>query len=143
MVRERPSLEGIDVEGLTRRLSTADLEYAILFGSRVTGNVSTRSDVDLCIRFPSDCSDRERFQRRNRIDADVQRFADTFVDVSDFESLPVEIAYNALRDGRLLCGDDTVVAADRRRIEERLSADRERRERDRRAFIERLAGGDD
>jgi len=50
-------------------------------------------------------SEAERFRRRNRIDADLQAYADQFVDVSDIESLPTHVAHAALQDGVRLVGD--------------------------------------
>jgi predicted nucleotidyltransferase len=136
------AIDGVDVAAIRRYLAETDVRFAVLFGSRVRGETHESSDVDVALRFPEDLSPKERFRRRNRIDADLQSHADDFVDVSDIEHLPLPIARAALRDGVRLVGDERDVAAYRERIDaeyERTAADRER---DRREFIDRLAKGD-
>jgi len=136
------TIDGVDVAAIRRYLGETDVRFAVLFGSRVRGETHEASDVDVALRFPGDLSPKERFRRRNRIDADLQSYADDFVDVSDIEHLPLPIARAALRDGVRLVGDERDVDAYRERIDaeyERTVADRER---DRREFIDRLAKGD-
>lgn len=132
----------VDLEGFRSVLADADVRYAVLFGSYATGSASPASDLDVCVRFPDEFSRRERFRRRNRIDSALQSYADRFVDVSDLESVPDTVALNALRDGRLLYGDEATKAADERRLEQRVDDSSEQRARQRREFIDRLAEGD-
>ena len=137
-----PAIDGVDVEAIRRYLAETDVRFAILFGSRVRGETHESSDVDVAIQFPENLSPKERFRRRNRIDTDLQGYADDFVDVSDIEDLPLPIARVALREGVRLVGDERDVDAYRERIVaeyERAAADRER---DRREFIDQLAKGD-
>ncbi|MDB9300296.1 nucleotidyltransferase domain-containing protein [Halorubrum ezzemoulense] len=132
----------MDVAALRRYLATTDVRFAVLFGSRVRGETHDSSDVDVVLRFPEELSPKERFRRRNRIDTDLQGYADDFVDVSDIEDLPLPIARAALREGVRLVGDERELTAYREQIDaeyERTAADRER---DRREFIDRLARGD-
>jgi predicted nucleotidyltransferase len=134
--------DGVDVAALRRYLATTDVRFAVLFGSRVRGETHDSSDVDVVLRFPEELSPKERFCRRNRIDTDLQGYADDFVDVSDIEDLPLPIARAALREGVRLVGDERELTAYREQIDaeyERTAADRER---DRREFIDRLARGD-
>ncbi|PHQ41854.1 DNA polymerase III subunit beta [Halorubrum sp. C191] len=134
--------DGVDVAALRRYLATTDVRFAVLFGSRVRGETHDSSDVDVVLRFPEELSPKERFRRRNRIDTDLQGYADDFVDVSDIEDLPLPIARAALREGVRLVGDERELTAYREQIDaeyERTAADRER---DRREFIDRLARGD-
>jgi len=94
------------------------------------------------LRFPGDLSSTERFRRRNRIDADLQGYADGFVDVSDIDGRPLPIARAALEHGIRLVGNDGWIEADHERIaaeDEETAADRER---DHRKFIDRLAKGE-
>ena len=112
---ERPP--GVDLDGLRSVLEGADVSYAVLFGSYAVGTETPSSDIDVCLRFADDVSRRDRFRRRNRIDAEIQSYADPFVDVSDLEALPDGVALNALRDGVLLYGDADAKAADERRLE--------------------------
>ncbi|MDB2283417.1 nucleotidyltransferase domain-containing protein [Halorubrum ezzemoulense] len=132
----------MDVAALRRYLATTDVRFAVLFGSRVRGETHDSSDVDVVLRFPEKLSPKERFRRRNRIDTDLQGYADDFVDVSDIEDLPLPIARAALREGVRLVGDERELTAYREQIDaeyERTAADREW---DRREFIDRLARGD-
>ncbi|MDB2259279.1 nucleotidyltransferase domain-containing protein [Halorubrum ezzemoulense] len=134
--------DGVDVVALRRYLATTDVRFAVLFGSRVRGETHDSSDVDVVLRFPEELSPKERFRRRNRIDTDLQGYADDFVDVSDIEDLPLPIARAALREGVRLVGDERELTAYREQIDaeyERTAADREW---DRREFIDRLARGD-
>lgn len=62
-------------------------------------------DVDVALRFPDRLNARDRFRRRNRIDAELQTYADGFVDVSDVETLPTPVARAALHDGIRIVGD--------------------------------------
>ncbi|MDB2265637.1 nucleotidyltransferase domain-containing protein [Halorubrum ezzemoulense] len=136
------AIDGVDVAALRRYLATTDVRFAVLFGSRVRGETHDSSDVDVVLRFPEELSPKERFRRRNRIDTDLQGYADDFVDVSDIEDLPLPIARAALREGVRLVGDERELTAYREQIDaeyERTAADRER---DRREFIDRLARGD-
>ena len=134
--------DGVDVAALRRYLATTDVRFAVLFGSRVRGETHDSSDVDVVLRFPEELSPKERFRRRNRIDTDLQGYADDFVDVSDIEDLPLPIGRAALREGVRLVGDERELTAYREQIDaeyERTAADREW---DRREFIDRLARGD-
>lgn len=134
-------LDGIDVEGMAEYLDDAGVVYAVVFGSYARGEAEPGSDVDVAVRFPDDWTPRERFDRRNRVDAALQTYADEFVDVSDLAELPASVARRALRDGVLLVGDDADVAADRQRVEREYEATREEREAERRAFLDDLAEG--
>lgn len=134
-------LEGIDVEGMAEYLDDAGVEYAVLFGSHARGDAGPGSDVDVAIRFPDECTPRERFRRRNRVDAALQSHADAFVDVSALDDLPASVARRALRDGRVIVGDEELRDADRRRIEREYEATREEREAARREFLDDLAEG--
>ena len=94
------------------------------------------------LRFPGDLSSTERFRRRNRIDADLQGYADGFVDVSDIDGLPLPIARAALEHGIRLVGDDAEIDAYHERIPAEYEETAADRERDHRKFIDRLAKGD-
>ncbi|OYR55002.1 DNA polymerase III subunit beta [Halorubrum sp. E3] len=136
------AIDGVDVAAIRRYLAETDVRFAILFGSRVRGETHDSSDVDVALRFSEDLSPKERFRRRNRIDADLQGYTDDFVDVSDIQDPPLPIARAALQEGVRLVGDERAIAAYRERIDaeyERTAADRKR---DRREFIDRLAKGD-
>jgi len=132
----------VDLDGMCEYLEGTPVVFALLFGSHARGTAESASDVDVALRFPEEMDDRERFRVRNRIDATLQQFADNFVDTSDIETLPTEVAYAALRDGAVLVGDDHTVATYREQVEAAYEATADERERERRAFIDRLARGD-
>lgn len=66
----------------------------------------------------------------------------TQVDVSDLEALPDEIALNALEEGTIFHGDETVKASDQRRLKNRVEDSKASRLEERRSFVDRLAEGD-
>ena len=136
------AIDGVDVTAIRRYFAATDVRFAVLFGSRVRGETHDSSDVDVTLRFSEELSPKERFRRRNRIDTDLQEYADDFVDVSDIQDLPLPIARAALQEGVRLVGDEREIAAYREQIDaeyDRTAADRER---NRREFIDRLARGD-
>lgn len=139
---DTPTGEGVDVEGLGRYLAREDVVFAILFGSHAQGTAEEASDVDIALRFPDDMGDHEQFRRRNRIDADLQRYAPGFVDVRDIETLPRHVAYAALRDGILLAGDEQAAESSLERVETEYDDTASEREKERREFIDRIARGD-
>ncbi|MFP9062521.1 type VII toxin-antitoxin system MntA family adenylyltransferase antitoxin [Natrialbaceae archaeon A-chndr2] len=132
----------MDLEAVRDHLRTTGVTYAVLFGSYASGNPAESSDVDICVRFPDDWTRHERFRQRNRIDVQLQRYAETFVDVSDLEALPDKIALNALEEGTILYGEETVKAADQRRLKNRVEDSKVSRLEEQRSFVDRLAEGD-
>ncbi|USZ71393.1 type VII toxin-antitoxin system MntA family adenylyltransferase antitoxin [Natronosalvus halobius] len=132
----------VDLEGVRSVLEASDVRYAVVFGSYATGSNTSTSDLDVCLRFADECSRRDRFRQRNRIDSTIQSHATSFVDVSDFETLPETVALNALQNGILVYGDEEAKSVDERRLEQRLADTAEQRERQQREFIDRLARGD-
>ncbi|MGQ4554880.1 type VII toxin-antitoxin system MntA family adenylyltransferase antitoxin [Halobellus sp. GM3] len=123
-------------------LAGTDVDFAVLFGSYARGTAGAASDVDVALKFPDNADERERFRRRNRIDAVVQEYADGFVDVSDIETLPIHVAHAALQEGIRLVGEESTIEAYRSRIESEYEAHSEERKEEREQFIDRLARGD-
>ena len=136
------SVETIDLEEIRDYLAQTEVIFAVLFGSHIRGTADESSDVDIALRFPDELSEGERFCRRNRIDADLQAYADGFVDVSDIESLPTHIANAALRDGVRLVGDQKDVDTYKQDVKAEYDASASERDQERREFIDRLARGD-
>ena len=137
-----PSVEGVDTEGIRTVLDSRPIEFALLFGSRARGETEASSDVDVALRFRESMDDTERFRERNRIDAALQEHAPGFVDVSDIDTLSVPVARAALRDGVVLVGEERAVDAYRRRVEAEYESTADERQRNREAFIDRLASGE-
>lgn len=136
------NVEGVDLDGMTAYLADAGVRFAVLFGSQARGTADESSDVDVALSFPEELDRKERFRLRNRIDAALQEYADGFVDVSDVDVLPTPVAHGALEDGTVLVGDDEAVEAKRRAVGRAYEATADERERERQAFIDRLARGD-
>ena len=139
---EDPVDESVDIEGIRRYLTDTEVTFAILFGSVVSDTTHASSDVGVALRFPDEMTAKDRFRHRNRIDAELQSYADRFVDVSDIEALPLAVARVALRGGIRLVGDEQAVDAYRKRIEAADESSATDRERERQEFIDRLATGE-
>lgn len=111
MSTNEPTSAAVDIDGTCAHLAQTSVEFALLFGSHARETASDDSDVDVALRFPEEMDAYERFRRRNRIDAKLQEYAESFVDVSDIATLPISVAYTALRDGILLVGEESDVTA--------------------------------
>jgi predicted nucleotidyltransferase len=143
MVKSREStVEGVDLEGMRAYLEGTAVEFAVLFGSRAQQTADAGSDVDIALGFPASMSDYDRFRLRNRVDAELQAYADSFVDVSDLDSLPNPVAHAALRDGIRIVGDDDTVEAYQSQVDAVYETKSGTREHENEAFIDRLARGD-
>lgn len=137
-----PSIEGVNITGMRDYLARTAVVFAVLFGSHARGQAEESSDVDVTLQFAEEMDDHERFHARNRIDADLQEYAERFVDVSDVDSLPTPVARAALRDGIVLVGDEQAIEEYREQVEREYEASADERERERREFIDRLARGE-
>jgi predicted nucleotidyltransferase len=142
MVTEVPTVEGVDTDGMSAYLAQTTVEFALLFGSHAHESASASSDVDIALRFPEEMDAYERFRLRNRIDAELQQYTASFVDVSDIDTLPTPVAYAALCEGIRLVGDERIVEEYRENVEQEYEATKDDREQARREFINRLARGD-
>lgn len=114
--------------------------FAVLFGSRTTGTPRSTSDLDVAVRFSEDLTAEERFRTLCRLSGRVQHDDAPFVDLSDFEELPLEVAHAAVH-GQFLCGDEGAFRAARDRIEASYEEQREDIERRHRDTISRIASG--
>lgn len=116
----------------------SDIEFVVAFGSQVTDGSRPSSDLDIAMKFDDELSSHERFQKRCFLSGDLQRSDAPFIDVSDIETLPVDVANDAV-NGQFLCGDEAAFRAFKADIEaafEAQSDDIRRRQRD---VIERIA----
>jgi predicted nucleotidyltransferase len=137
-----PTVEGVNIDEMSDYLAGTEVLFAVLFGSQARGTADESSDVDVALRFPEEMAAHERFRRRNRIDAHLQEYAESFVDVSEIDALPTSVAHVALRDGIVLAGDVQTVESYRKRVTEEYEASADERERKHREFIDRLARGE-
>lgn len=131
----------VDLDAMAAFLDGTEVVYAVCFGSVARQEAHAGSDVDVAIRFPDEMDERERFRHHNRIDAELQAYADTTVDVSDLETLPPAVALRALREGVLVIGDESRLETDRDRLESTASETAADRLREQRSFIDRIARG--
>lgn len=116
----------------------ADIEFAVAFGSQISGESHTSSDIDLAINFTDDLSSHERFQKRCFLSGDLQQENAPFVDVSDIEELPVGVAYDAV-NGEVICGDEQAFHRFKADVEAAFEDQRDDIRRHQQDVIERIA----
>jgi predicted nucleotidyltransferase len=115
-----------------------DVVFAVAFGSRLSGTPTGSSDLDIAVKFSADLSERERFEKRCFLSGDLQAEDRPFIDVSDIESLPLDVAHDAV-NGELLCGDEAAFERFNTDTESRFDEQRETLRRRQRAVIDRIA----
>lgn len=115
-----------------------DVEFAVVFGSRVASAARPSSDLDVAVKFSEALSAEDRFRLRCRLSSRLQRDDAQFVDVSDVEDLPVEVAHEAV-SGELLCGDEEAFQKVHDAIEAEFADRRDEIERRQRSVIRRIA----
>jgi predicted nucleotidyltransferase len=115
-----------------------DVEFAVAFGSQITGEATSGSDLDLAVKFADGLSESERFEKRCFFSGDLQQEDAPFVDVSDIESLPIDVAHDAV-NGRLICGDEQAFEQFTAEVEATFVEQRESLRREQRAVIDRIA----
>ena len=115
-----------------------DIEFAVAFGSQVTGDSRPSSDLDLAVKFTDSLSSHERFQKRCFLSGDLQRADAPFIDISDIEGLPLDVAHDAVT-GEFLCGDEQAFRQFRADIEAVFEERRDDIRRHQRGVIDRIA----
>lgn len=131
-----------DIGEIRAFLAEQPLEFALLFGSQVTGTATERSDFDFVVKFSETLDTDERFQRRNHIAGELMaRLGTDDVDVSDLEHLPTEIAHAALQEGILLVGGEDTVDQYRQQVTEEYEQTAADRKRAREELLRRLQQG--
>ena len=118
--------------------SDSDVEFVVAFGSRIAGGPTQASDIDLAIKFADDLTDRERFDKRCFLSGDLQLEEAPFVDVSDIETLPLDVAHDAV-NGQFVCGDEQAFAQFKTTIEATFAEQRETLRRRQHDVIDRIA----
>lgn len=116
----------------------ADIEFAVAFGSLVTGDSRPASDLDLAVKFDDELSAHDRFRKRCFLSGDLQRADAPFIDLSDIEALPIEVAHDAVQ-GEFLCGDEDAFRRFNATIERTFEEQRDDLRRQQRALIDRVA----
>jgi len=115
-----------------------DIEFAVVFGSRVTGDERSSSDLDIAVKFSDEFSSQERFRKRCFLSGDLQSEDAPFIGISDIDELPLAVARDAVH-GDLLCGDDSAFRAFKREIEATFEERRDDLRRYQRDVIDRIA----
>jgi predicted nucleotidyltransferase len=115
-----------------------DIVFAVVFGSQLSGESTQSSDFDLAVKFADELSERDRFAKRCFLSGDLQHKDRPFVDVSDIESLPLDVAHDAV-NGAFLCGDEQAFEQFKADIKAEFDEHRETLRRQQRAVIDRIA----
>lgn len=112
--------------------------FVVVFGSQVKNGPHRSSDIDLAIKFDDELSARERFQKRCFLSGDLQRSNSPFIDISDIDSLPIEVAIDAV-EGQFICGDEAAFDTFKSDVEKAFDAQREDIRRHQQEVINRIA----
>ncbi|SDE99853.1 nucleotidyltransferase domain-containing protein [Halorientalis regularis] len=116
----------------------ADIVFAVAFGPHITDGTHAASGLDLAVKFSENLSSHERFQKRCFLSGALQREDAPFVDVSNIETLPIEVAQDAV-NGEFLCGDKRAFEEFKREITEAFEDERDDIRRHHRDVIDRIA----
>jgi predicted nucleotidyltransferase len=115
-----------------------DIEFAVTFGSRTTGQSRPSSDLDIAVKFADELDSEDRFRKRCFLSGDLQQPEIPRVDLVDLESLPIEVAHDAV-SGEFVCGDRAAFGTFKEDLETTYRAGRRDRRRRRRKRIDRIA----
>jgi predicted nucleotidyltransferase len=118
--------------------SDPTVEFTVAFGSQITGEPDRSSDIDLALKFADGLTDRERFEKRCFLSGDLQREDAPFVDLSDIETLPLDVAHDAV-NGRFVCGDEQAFERFKADLEATFDERSETLRRQQRDVIDRIA----
>ena len=114
------------------------VEFAVLFGSFTEDGDTPPSDIDLAIKFSDTLAPGERFRHLCAFSGNLQSSNRPFVDVSDIERLPLDIAHDAVH-GELVFGNEQRFEAFREDMQETFAAQRDAIRSRQRDVIERIA----
>ncbi|WP_136601198.1 nucleotidyltransferase domain-containing protein [Salinigranum halophilum] len=116
----------------------SDVTFVVAFGSQVSGEPTRTSDLDLAVKFSDELSDSERFEKQYSLSGRLQQEEAPFVDLTDIETLPIDIAHDAL-DGRFVCGDEDAYEQFKHNLETTFAEQRDTIRRQQRDVIDRIA----
>ena len=122
----------------TSACSDPTVEFVVAFGSQIEGEPNRSSDLDLAIKFVDDLTDRERFEKRCFLSGDLQREDAPFIDLSDIETLPLDVAHDAV-NGRFVCGNEEVFEQFKADVEATFDERSDTSGRQQRDVIDRIA----
>ena len=116
----------------------SDIEFVVVFGSQVTGDSRSSSDLDLAVKFADDLSSHERFQKRCFLSGNLQQADAPFIDLSDIGDLPLNVAHDAV-NGEFLCGNEQAFHRFKTEIEASFEKQRDDIRRHQQDVIDRIA----
>jgi predicted nucleotidyltransferase len=116
----------------------SDIEFVVAFGSQVTDDSRSSSDLDLAVTFADDLSSHERFQKRCFLSGNLQQADAPFIDLSDIEDLPLNVAHDAV-NGEFLCGNEQAFHQFKTEIEASFEKQRDEIRRHQQDVIDRIA----
>ena len=114
------------------------VEFVVAFGSRPAGESTPASDLDIAVKFAADLSAGERFEKRCFLSGDLQHDDAPFVDLSDIETLPLDVANDAV-NGTFVCGDEHAFEQFKTIVEAAFDDQRDTIRRQQRDVIDRIA----
>lgn len=114
------------------------VEFVVAFGSRSTGEATPASDLDVAIKLAADLSDGDRFKKRCFLSGNLQRDDAPFIDISDIETLPLDVAHDAV-SGTFVCGDEHAFEQFKTAIEAAFDDQRDTIRRQQHDVIDRIA----
>ena len=127
------------LDDLTHRLRCeSSVEFAVLFGSRVTNETHPSSDLDLAVKFIDSFSSQERFQKQCFLSGTLQQSGKPFVDVSDIDDLPLSIVHDAV-NGEFLCGNEQAFQEFKSEIEDEFKENKTKLQHHHNDVIARIA----
>jgi predicted nucleotidyltransferase len=116
----------------------SDIEFVVAFGSQVTGDSRSSSDLDIAVKFVDDFSSHERFQKRCFLSGNLQQADAPFIDLSDIEDIPLGVAHDAV-NGEFLCGNEQAFRQFKTDIEASFEERRDEIRRHQQDVIDRIA----
>jgi len=114
------------------------VEFVVAFGSRSTGEATPASDLDVAIKFAADLSAGDRFEKRCFLSGNLQQDDAPFIDLSDIETLPLDVAHDAV-NGTFVCGDEHAFEQFKTAIQAAFDDQRDTIRRQQRDVIDRIA----
>ena len=102
------------IESITDNLSKYPIIFTYLFGSQAKDKSTRLSDIDLAVFIDKKIAKSERFNIRLRLANDLSAMTGTRVDVIVMNDIPIQLAYEVIKYGKLiLCRDrDAVIDAE-------------------------------
>jgi len=114
------------------------IDFVVAFGSQITGGETHASDLDLAVKFADELSGSDRFEKRCFLSGALQREDAPFIDISDIESLPLDVTHDAV-NGVLVCDDAHAFEQFKTETEATFAEQRDTLRSEQRGVIDRIA----